>query len=68
MEIHGVCSNGWYPWLEMPLVAEKKNKKEVDEKEMAEVTDDEQKRDFYLTKSYLFHISQVQVMNLDSNQ
>lgn len=55
-------THGW----ECRLWRKKKNKKEVDEKEMAEVTDDEQKRDFYLTKSYLFHISQVEKMNLDN--
>lgn len=38
----------------------KKDKKKVDEKETEEVSEEDRKNNFYLTKSFLFHISQLQ--------
>lgn len=46
-------SHGW----PCKLWLKKKSKSEIDEQEASE---EERKRDFYLTKSFLFHISQVQ--------
>ena len=51
-------THGW----ETRLWRRKNKKDDIEEKE---TSDDDKKRDFYLTKSFLFHISQVEKIKED---